>query len=315
MKRSSTIVALACSAAALVGLLARSAAARMRLQRLCRWSASSRVSVGDGSMSVVAAAALEPPPPRSCSTTSATVEDWTLNGPMLDGISFVTGLKSGRELIRQRRTADQQVPELPVRHDRRPRSRRCSKACIACAAERSISGRCRSSRGRSSARTASSSITSISTTTSCGGKGRAVGAVIDGQLYLILLDAARSHYYDAALPDFEAIVASAQLPRLADRRDRPGRGLGARRRRAMARRCPGRAGGVSGGGVVGLAGLRVARVFAAAVRRGLVGKLLHLIGLSLQNRNAVAVPAGCPTRPCLAIGRAPLGAARAWRNW
>ena len=42
-------------------------------------------------------------------------------------------------------------------------------------------------------------------------KGRAVGAVIDGRLYLILLDAARSHYYGATLPDFEAIVASAQL--------------------------------------------------------------------------------------------------------
>ena len=44
-------------------------------------------------------------------------------------------------------------------------------------------------------------------------KGRAVGAVIDGRLYLILLDAARSHYYDAALPDFEAIVASAAAQR------------------------------------------------------------------------------------------------------
>ena len=41
-------------------------------------------------------------------------------------------------------------------------------------------------------------------------RGRAVGAVIDGKLYMILLDAARSHYYDAELPDFEAIVASAQ---------------------------------------------------------------------------------------------------------
>ena len=51
---------------------------------------------------------------------------------------------------------------------------------------------------------------SISTATSCGGSGRAVGAVINGRLYLILFDAARSHYYDAALPDFEAIVASAR---------------------------------------------------------------------------------------------------------
>jgi hypothetical protein len=35
--------------------------------------------------------------------------------------------------------------------------------------------------------------------------------VIGDQLYLIMFDAARSHYYDAALPDFEAIVASARL--------------------------------------------------------------------------------------------------------
>jgi hypothetical protein len=42
-------------------------------------------------------------------------------------------------------------------------------------------------------------------------QGRVVGAVIGDQLYLIMFDAARSHYYDAALPDYEAIVASARL--------------------------------------------------------------------------------------------------------
>ena len=36
-------------------------------------------------------------------------------------------------------------------------------------------------------------------------------AVINGELYLVMFDAARSHYYDAALPDFEAIVASAEF--------------------------------------------------------------------------------------------------------
>ena len=40
------------------------------------------------------------------------VEDWTLNGPLLDGMSFVSGMKNNRELIRQRRTADQQVPRF-----------------------------------------------------------------------------------------------------------------------------------------------------------------------------------------------------------
>ena len=44
-------------------------------------------------------------------------------------------------------------------------------------------------------------------------KGRAVGAVIDGRLYMMLYDAARSHYYEASLPDFEAMVASAQRRR------------------------------------------------------------------------------------------------------
>jgi hypothetical protein len=44
-------------------------------------------------------------------------------------------------------------------------------------------------------------------------RGRVVGAVIDNRLYLIMLDATKLHYYDATLPDFEAIVASARLRR------------------------------------------------------------------------------------------------------
>jgi hypothetical protein len=37
--------------------------------------------------------------------------------------------------------------------------------------------------------------------------------VIDGRLYLILFDGAKSHYYGNAIPDFEAIVNSARLRR------------------------------------------------------------------------------------------------------
>jgi hypothetical protein len=44
-------------------------------------------------------------------------------------------------------------------------------------------------------------------------RGRAVGAVIDGKLYMILLDAAKAHYFDATLPDFESMVASAEVRR------------------------------------------------------------------------------------------------------
>ena len=58
-----------------------------------------RVRVGDGQMSVV--------PPRNYNrhrrmlfSDVRDVEDWTLNGPILDGISFISGMKNNRELIR-----------------------------------------------------------------------------------------------------------------------------------------------------------------------------------------------------------------------
>jgi hypothetical protein len=42
-------------------------------------------------------------------------------------------------------------------------------------------------------------------------RGRSVLAVVEGKLYLMSLDGAALHYFDAALPEFEALVASAQI--------------------------------------------------------------------------------------------------------
>jgi len=172
-----------------------------------------RVAVGDDSLTVV--------PPRAWNRHRPTffvdineVEDWTLNGPILDGMSFVTGLKSGRYLIRQRKTADQQVPKF-----------RADMTAPEIAAMLESLYRVRGG---------AVDFTTLSLqprpflgasngfqfdyehldTDEVWRKGRAVGAVINGRLYLILLDAARSHYYGATLPDFEAIVASAQLRRV-----------------------------------------------------------------------------------------------------
>jgi hypothetical protein len=71
------------------------------------------VHVGDGSMAVTA------PRPWNRTRTSVfsfedvrQVEDWTLNGPLLDNISFITGLRNNRRIIYQRRTEDQQVPRF-----------------------------------------------------------------------------------------------------------------------------------------------------------------------------------------------------------
>ena len=168
-----------------------------------------RVSVGNGNMSVV--------PPRPWNRHRAilfedipAVEDWTLNGELLDGITYITGLKSGHFMVRQRHSADQQVPKF--RADMTPPE-------IAAMLE----GLYRVRGGAVDFHTLS-----IQPRPFLGAngfqfdyehldndelwrKGRVVGAVIGDQLYLIMFDAARSHYYDAALPDFEAIVASARL--------------------------------------------------------------------------------------------------------
>jgi hypothetical protein len=168
-----------------------------------------RVRVGDGRMTVV--------PPRPWNRHRAIlfedvrqVEDWTQNGPYLDGISFVTGLKNGKSLIRQRRTTSQQVPIF--------RSNMTPPEVAAM-----IESLYRVRGGAVDFRTLSLQPRPFLGTNGfqldyehldddeLWRRGRAVGAVINGELYLILLDAAKSHYYDATLPDFESVVASAQL--------------------------------------------------------------------------------------------------------
>lgn len=171
-----------------------------------------RVNVGNGSLSVVAPRPWNERRRSILFDDVPEVEDWTLNGPILDGISFVSGLKGGRYLIRQRKTADQQVPKF--RESMTPPE-------IAAMIEslyrvrggavefRTLSLQPRPFLGANGFQWDYEHLDGDE----LWRKGRAVGAVIDGRLYLILLDAARSHYYNATLPDFEAIVASAQRRR------------------------------------------------------------------------------------------------------
>jgi hypothetical protein len=137
------------------------------------------------------------------------VEDWTQNGPILDSISFVSGLPGGKYLVRQSRRADRQVPKF--------RSDMTAPEIAAM-----IESLYRVRAGTVDFRTVALAPRPFLgangfqldfehlDTDELQRRGRAVGAVIDGQLYLIILDAARSHYFDAAAPDFEAIVNSAR---------------------------------------------------------------------------------------------------------
>lgn len=170
-----------------------------------------RVGVGDRSLSVV------PPRPwnrhRSILWSDVEdVEDWTLNGPYLDGISFVSGLKGGRYLVRQSKSANQQVPKF--RSDMTPPEIVAMLESLYRVKGGTVDFRTLSLQPRPflSANGFQLDYEHLDSD-ELWRKGRAVGAVIDGRLYLILYDAARSHYYAAALPDFESIVGSAQLRR------------------------------------------------------------------------------------------------------
>ena len=170
-----------------------------------------RVNVGDGSLTVT--------PPRPYNRHRAflwsdvrDVEDWTLNGPYLDGISFVSGLKSGAYLVRQSKRSDQQVPKF--RDDMTPPEIAAMLESLyrvkgGTVEVRTLSLQPRQFLGYNGFQFDFEHLDGDE----LWRKGRAVGAVINGHLYLILMDAARSHYYGTILPDFESIVASAQFRR------------------------------------------------------------------------------------------------------
>lgn len=168
-----------------------------------------RVNVGDDTMTVVA--------PRPWNRSRAIffedirqVEDWTLNGPLLDGISFVTGLQNNKSLIRQRRTANQQVPLF--RSNMTPPEIAAMIESLYRVRGGAVDFRTLSLQPRPFLNTNGFQLDyEHLDSDELWRKGRVVGTVVNGRLYLILLDAAKSHYWDVTLPDYEAIVASAQL--------------------------------------------------------------------------------------------------------
>ncbi|WP_260483892.1 hypothetical protein [Sphingomicrobium flavum] len=172
--------------------------------------AQREVKVGNNDMAVT--------PPRDWNrlrtqrlfTDIRAVEDWTYNGPYLDTLSFVSGLKDGKSIVYQRKRDIRQVPIFDAR---------MTAPEIAAMLE---------SYYRTRGGTLQFEQTGLKPRELMGypgfqydfeylsgdelwRRGRAVGAVIDTRLYLILVDGTRQHYFDEVLPDFEAIVASARL--------------------------------------------------------------------------------------------------------
>ena len=137
------------------------------------------------------------------------VDDWTLNGPILDEISFVSGLKDNRALIRQRWSANQQVPRF--RSNMTPPEIATMLESLFRVRGGAVDFRTLSLQPRPFLGTNGFQLDYEHLDgDEVWRKGRAVGAVVNGRLYMILLDAAKSHYFATTLPDFEALVASAR---------------------------------------------------------------------------------------------------------
>ena len=140
------------------------------------------------------------------------VESWTLNGPYLDDLTFVTGLPDRRALVRQRPRDTRQVPifrsnmTAPEITSMMESAFRVRGGAIDF---RTLALTPRRFMGYPGFQWDFEHLDSDE----LWRKGRAVGAVINGRLYVIMLDAARMHYYPETIRDFEAMVASARLRR------------------------------------------------------------------------------------------------------
>lgn len=166
------------------------------------------VSVARGTMQVTPGVAWNRVP-RGFSEISRE-ENWTLNGPLLDSLSFIGGLENDKRIVVQRRKDDRKVPNF--RSDMSPPE-------IAAMIEsfyRIRGGATRFDMTNLQPRQFLGQPGFQFDYDYLGGdeverRGRAVGAIINGRFYLALFDAAKLHYYAAGLPEYERVVTSARL--------------------------------------------------------------------------------------------------------
>jgi hypothetical protein len=136
-------------------------------------------------------------------------EVWTQNGPLLESLSFVGALPDGKALVVQRKKAQQRVP--PFRANMSPddlvsmieasyRTRGVTVFTVGAVDPVEFLGgpgiRIRFNYAPSNGITQ---------------EGSCVMRILDEKLYLMKLDGVSIHYFEAAFPEFERLIASARL--------------------------------------------------------------------------------------------------------
>jgi len=138
-------------------------------------------------------------------------ESWTENGPLLDRLEFIGALPSGQAIAKQRPKDDRKVPVF--RADMTPQDlvsmvESYYRIKLDAKIFESTSVKPVTFLGKPGVQFDYNFVSSDEVKR----RGRSVFAVVDGKLYLTSLDGAALHYFEAALPEFEAIVASASIP-------------------------------------------------------------------------------------------------------
>lgn len=137
-------------------------------------------------------------------------ESWTQNGPILDSIEFIGALPDGQAIAKQRPKDDRKVPVF--------RSTMTPEDLVSM-----VESYYRIKVGATVFEAVSVKPAKFVGTTGIEfnynyvgadevkRRGRSLVAIVDKKLYLMSLDGAALHYFDAALPAFEALAASATI--------------------------------------------------------------------------------------------------------
>jgi hypothetical protein len=136
-------------------------------------------------------------------------ETWTRNGPLLETVTFMGGVPDGKAVIVQRKKDDQQVSVF-----------RADMTAQDLVSMLEASYRVRG--------VSVFEIESVDPVDFLGGKGlkvrykyapnngiskkgACIARVVDKKLYFMKLEGVSSHYFDAAMPEFDHMVATAEL--------------------------------------------------------------------------------------------------------
>jgi hypothetical protein len=135
-------------------------------------------------------------------------ENWTQNGPLLDSVGFIGGLPDGQAIAKQRRKEDRKVPLF--RADMTPQD---IASMIESYYRIKAGATVFEARGAEPATFLGKPALRFDydyvAADEVRRRGRAVAVVVAGKLYMATLDGTALHYFDAALPDFDRMVATA----------------------------------------------------------------------------------------------------------